>query len=172
MPEVKAPRWVEKNLLIGEKVIAMYSTDRADFYATDKRLLRFSGKSKYRALEYNNLTIQLIKHGLRRIISGVMLFIVGIICIIFGILGYIGPRIYLGGHPTNFNAPFEIVLLFMGIGVFGIVMAFLMQTCYYQIESPDIAKYDMENWRILPYLLFNRQKPHNFAKVIKVLSYI
>jgi len=68
MEHIKVPKWVEEQLLDGEKAVSKISSgsrlNMVDYFATDKRLLRFSGKSDCEVLEYSKASITFKKYGL------------------------------------------------------------------------------------------------------------
>ncbi|MFQ6135082.1 MAG: hypothetical protein ACE5KU_04635, partial [Nitrososphaerales archaeon] len=86
MKSIKIPRWVEERLSEGEKVISKISRGRADYYATDKRLLRFRGKSDCDVLEYDKISITFSKYGLGWKVFRIIAVLFGLLAISLGIL--------------------------------------------------------------------------------------
>lgn len=152
MDNVKVPKWVEQQLSKGEKVISTISTggrlNLADYYATNKRLLRFTGKSNYDVLEFEKTSIILKKYGLGSSILRIFGVLFGLFCISLGILTYVGPTIRTGSTTLNLRAPFSFTLLSCGIGLFVIFIVLWGRYAYYQIECPGFDNKDLKKWRI------------------------
>lgn len=169
MESIEIPKWVEGQLLEGEKVISRLSHGMADYYATDKRLLRFTGKSNCRALEYGKMSITFVRYGLGWSIFRTFSVIFGSLCIGFGILGFIGPTTHSGTTVMHWGAPFEYVLLLWGVGLFCILLPLNSRYAYYQIKGAGLYTQDLKKWQIVR----NRWGAGNvdrFADIVKERS--
>ena len=166
MENIEIPKWVEGQLLEGEKVISRLSHGMADYYATDKRLLRFTGKSNCRALEYGKMSITFVRYGLGWSIFRTFAVIFGLLCIGLGILGFVGPTFYSGTTIYHTQAPFEYVLLFWGIGLFCILVPLNSRYGYYQIKGVGIFTQDLKKWQIVR----NRWGAGNIDRFVKIVK--
>lgn len=159
---IKIPEWVKEHLSQGEQIISEIHVQNTDVYATDKRLLRFTSKSKFDELEYDKISISFKKFGLGAIISRVIAVLFGVFCISLGIFSYVGPKI----GTISWKAPFIYSLLFCGIGLLMILGTLLLPYTYYQVDYPGFSKKDLKNWRIMRNRWF-LGKADRFAEVIK-----
>lgn len=166
MVNIKIPEWVKEHLSQGEQVISEISIRNTDVYATNKRLLRFTSKSKFDVLEYDKASITFTKYGLGTSIFRIFAVLFGLFCISLGIFTYIGPEYQVGTTLYRMKAPFAFSLLFLGIGLIVIVAALWGRYGYYQIEYPDLDKKNLKNWRIMRNRWFSG-KADRFAEIIK-----
>jgi len=162
LADTKIPEWVRDQLSKEEQVISKIHIQNTDVYATDKRLLRFTSKSKFDELQYDKISISFKKFGLSTINSRVFAVLFGVFCISLGILSYVGPKI----GTTSLKAPFIYSLLFCIIGLLTILGTLALPYTYYQIEYPGFSKKDLKNWRIMRNRWFPG-KADRFAEVIK-----
>jgi hypothetical protein len=173
MGNMKIPKWVEEQLLEGEEVISKISSgsrlNMVDYYATDKRLLRFSGKTDYEVLEYDKLSIAFTKYGLATGIFRIFSLLFGLFCISLGILTFVGPTFHTGTSTLRTKAPFEVSLLFCGIGFFVILAAIGGRYGYYQIEEQGVDSKELKKWRI-GRTRWGGGKVDRFAKVVEERS--
>ena len=158
----KIPELVKEHLSEEEQVISKISIRNTDVYATNKRLLRFTSKSKFDELEYDKISISFEKGGLSQIILRIFTMLLGVFCISLGILSYVGPKI----GTISWKAPFIYSLLLCGMGLLLILWMLALPNTYYQIKYPGFSKKDLKNWRIMRNRWFPG-KADRFAGVIK-----
>lgn len=169
MENIKVPEWVKRQLSGEEKVISRLSHGMADYYATDKRLLRFRSKTDYHALEYSQVSINLVKAGTGWSVIRIFTVLFGLLCIGLGTLGFIGPTFHNGTTITHTQAPLEYCFLFWVLGLVMIVLALNFRYAYYQIESPDFDNEDLKKWRIQR-SRWGSAKLDRFARIVKERS--
>lgn len=166
MVNIKIPEWVRKHLSQGEQVISKIFIRNTNVYATNKRLLRFSSKSKFDALNYDKMSIAFKKYGLGTSIFRIFGVLFGVFCVSLGIYTYIGPDIRSGTTLIRMKAPFWVSLFFLGIGLIVIVLTLNGRYGYYQIEHPTLDKKNLKNWKVMRNRWFSG-KADRFAEVVK-----
>lgn len=159
MENIKVPKSVEEKLLEGERVVGKISNGGADFYATDKRLLRFTSASDYWVLEYSQISsIKLTKHVIRLTIFRLLAAILGLYFIAIGINSFI--------DPDMISTPFGAKILLFVIGAAAIIFAIISDVSYYQITAPDFDNKDYRRWRLQQFCLTAR----NVKKFLKLIE--
>lgn len=169
MENIETPNWVKEQLLRGEKVISKLSHGTVDYYATDKRLLRFRSRSDCDVLEYGKMSITFTKYGLGTSIIRAIAVLLGVLIISIGIFSFVGPTFRMNAGVYYTKAPFVYSLLLWVMGLFLIMAVLLGRYAYYRIEGPDFDKKDLKKWRIVR----NRWgggKVDRFAKIVKERS--
>lgn len=168
MNNIGIPKWINEQLLKGEKVISRITVGRRmnliDYCATDKRLLRFRSKTDLDVLEYNKMSITFEKYGVSWHILRGILGVCGILLIVVAILGVGDPTGPYGLSTGKIPPP--IALLFILFGVVFIVIAIISRYGYYQIRSPDINDRELKKWRI-DLTRWGSGKVHRFAKNVE-----
>jgi len=162
---INVSKVVEEKLLPGERVIAQTLAGESDFVATDKRLLRLSAGG-CEALEYAKISAvsYKVQHGKRltsRIVLGVCVAIM--LWIGVGILVAALNRTY---RNLSISEGIVISLLCIGIAGFGLWTMKSLDFGYYQIESQEPGRTDLESWR-LRRPLFAKGRVDAFAKTVK-----
>lgn len=166
MENIEIPKWAKGQLLEGEKVISRLSHGTADYYATDRRLLRFKSKSECDVLEYAKMRITFRKYGLGRSIFRVIAVLIGLLSIGLGVLGFVGPTFHYGTTVMHTQAPLEVSLLLWVVGLFLIVGALNFHYAYYQIEGLGLDNKNLKEWRIVRNR-WGSAKADRFARIVK-----
>ena len=104
MESIKIPDWVKERLSKEEKVISRISAGMGDYYATDKRLLRFRSKSECDVLEYNKMSITFRRYGVGWNTFRIIAVLLGLLTISLGIFSFVGPTFVTGTTITAFSA--------------------------------------------------------------------
>lgn len=145
MGNVSVPPSVQKHLSEGEQVLGKLAGRGADYYATSKRLLRFTSESQYRSLEYADMSVDLVKHGPRVAIGRWVSLVVGLLIIGFGLLFLsVADEASSPGFPGgSYGVAGFICLIGFGLAFLGASL----RTTYYQIRSRGIAESDKE-WQV------------------------
>jgi hypothetical protein len=165
MVDFIVPHWVKDKLLDGEKVISKLSDRSRDYYATDRRLLSFTKKSRCDVLEYPDISITCKRRGCAPEVVRVALIISGIFIVVFGLMGIIlGPVYSLPIGDIEISFLEAIVVLAAGLSVVG--TGVLLNNKYYQIEGKGIGYTDLKKWQIMANL-WSSKKVDAFAKVIQ-----
>lgn len=147
MEKINVPKSVQKHLSAGEEVIGKQSGARGDYYATNKRLLRFTSESRYQALEYPTLSIKKVERlGVIAFLARIVLVLIGLFSVGLGCLMFAGVE----GLTIHGSAmyKFGVSLLFWVVGLGSVALGLFMRTSYYQIQSPGIAEKNRKEWRI------------------------
>lgn len=169
MENINAPNWVKERLTKEERVISRISSGMADYYATDKRLLRFRSKSECDVLEYDKMRITFRKYGLGWDVFRIIAVLLGLLAISLGIFSFVGPTFVTGTTITHTQAPLGISLLFGVIGLFVIIVALHGHYAYYQIGAPGFDNEDLKKWRIVRNR-WGSGKADRFARIVKERS--
>lgn len=165
MVDFTVPHWVKDKLLDSEKVISKLSDRSRDYYATDRRLLSFTKKSRCDVLEYPDISITWKRRGYAFEVARVALILFGIFLAIFGLMGIILGPVY--GSPLGtirINALEAFVILALGL-----LMVYSMasqNSKYYQIEGQGIGDTELKKWQIRGNR-WSSKKVDAFAKVIQ-----
>lgn len=149
MEKINVPKSVQKHLSEGEEVIGKHSSSKGDYYATNKRLLRFTSASRYEALEYPTLFIKKVeRHGvIAASLARIVLVLIGLFCVGLGCLIFAGVEGFTVDGSAMYN--FGVALLFWVVGLGCAASGLFMRTSYYQIQSPAIAEKDRKQWQIV-----------------------
>lgn len=169
MENKHVPKWVKERLAKEERVVSRISSGMADYYATDKRLLKFRSRSEYDVVEYNKMRITFRKYGLGWDIFRILAVLFGLLAISLGILSFVGPTFVTGTTITHTKAPLGVSFLFVVIGLFVITVALHGHYAYYQIESPDFDNEHLKKWRIQR-SRWGSAKLDRFARIVKERS--
>ena len=169
MNDVKIPDWVLTKLSEGERVISQLSHGVYNYYATDKRLVRFKSKSECETLPYDGLSVTFSRYGrgadiIRYI--GIGLCIIIILIAIFQSGDAVDPTAVDEWYRYTGKVPVPLAILFGTLGVIGIPIAFHTRYGYYQIESPNLSSGDLKGWRILRNRWF-AQKIDDFTSTVR-----
>lgn len=169
MENIKAPKSVEAQLSKEERVIGKISSGKADYYATDKRLLRFKSEADYHVLEYPQVSITFMKYGMGWKLFRVFAVLFGLLSFGLGVLGFIGPTTHNGTTTMHWGAPFGVSLLLWVIGLGCIAMGLLLMYAYYQIKAPGIEGKELKRWRIQRHR-WGSANADRFAKIVEERS--
>jgi protein-S-isoprenylcysteine O-methyltransferase Ste14 len=157
---------VQDKLVPGENVIRQLSNGKADFVATDKRLLRFSGKG-FEQLNYTDIAAVNYKtsggkKAATRVLIGVCLLIM------LGITVGIWAAAFSSSVRNVSKLDAVIVtIVAVGIGIVGF-LAMSRDFGFYQIESKQGVITDPGSWRIVrPPAYLGNANVEEFAKTIK-----
>lgn len=158
MESIEVPNWVRQHLADDETVISKYTLGlfslsfgqaaRVSFYATDRRVLRFHGKTGYDSLPYDGLSVTFRGRLIPFVAGGSVLFICGLLLIAFAIFTFIGPEIRTVTTITTTKAP---LLCSCGSCLFGllpIAVAATLPFGYYQFASPTLDDESLKKWRL------------------------
>jgi hypothetical protein len=156
---------VEEKLLPGERVIAKTLAGRSNFVATDNRLLRFSAGG-CEALEYAKISAvsYKVQHG-KRLTSRIVLGVCVVIMLWIGIAILVSALNRTYGN-LSISEGIIISLLCIGIAGFGLWAIKSLDFGYYQFESQELDRTDIESWR-LPRPLFARARVDAFVKTVR-----
>jgi hypothetical protein len=165
MVDFIVPHWVKDKLLDSEKVISKLSDRNRDYYATDRRLLSFTKKSRCDVLEYPGISITCKRRGYAFEVARVVLILIGTFVAVFGLMGIILGPVYGSPFGTiRINALEAIVLLALGLLV--VYAAVSQNNKYYQIEGQGIGDTELKKWQIRGNR-WSGKKVDAFAKVIQ-----
>jgi hypothetical protein len=146
-------------------VIGKISTPKADYYATNKRLLRFTSESRYQALEYPTLSVNKAERlGAMAPIFRIVLVLVGLLSVGLGCLIFAGGEGFSVGGSAMYK--FGVSLLFWVVGLGAVALGFFVRISYYQIQAPGIAEKDRKNWRFSDSFQWSKSA----AKFVEVLK--
>lgn len=165
----RVPKSVEDELMENENIIGKArGISRADFIATDRRVIRFGGlggKSRYSSIEYEKISIKLLRHNMRINIGRVMLAALGFILITMAIVMLWGPTTHDNGTTTNWGGPpaLAVIALIAAAVCFWFVVKFYR---FYQIESPGMHKKELLKWRIQR-PRWGASKEDEFARIVR-----
>jgi hypothetical protein len=165
MVDFIVPHWVKDKLLDNEKVISKLSDRNRDYYATDRRLLSFTKKSRCDILEYPDISITCKRRGHAFEVARVVLILLGIFIAVFGLMGIILGPVY--GSPLGtirINALEAFVLLALGLLVVYTVLS--QNNKYYQIEGQGTGDTELKKWQIKG-SRWSSAKVDAFAKAIQ-----
>jgi len=165
MVDFIVPHWVKDKLLDSEKVISKLSDRSRDYYATDRRLLSFTKKSRYDVLEYPDISITCKRRGYAFEVARVALILFGIFLAVFGLMGIIlGPVYSLAGG--NIRISFLEAIVILALGLFMVYTMASQNNKYYQIEGQGISDTELKKWQIRG-SRWSSTKVDEFAKVIQ-----
>ena len=165
MVDFIVPHWVKDKLLDSENVISKLSDRSRDYYATDRRLLSFTKKSRCDVLEYPDISITCKRRGDASQVARVVLILMGTFVTVFGLMGIIlGPVYSLAGGDIHISFLEAIVVLAAGFLV--VYTGVSLNNKYYQIEGKGIGYTDLKKWQIMANL-WSSKKVDAFAKVIQ-----
>ena len=150
MSDIKIPDWLRGHLQDGETVLAKVSIGMSDVYATDSRLIRFSGKSRSEVLEYDTVSVRFEKFG------GIW-HVARAVLILTGLLAFAIP--FLSGME-----PPTLVCLFFG--PLGVIAGLTYRYGYYQIDSPEFDSRDRRRWRV-GRLRWGAGSVERFARIVE-----
>jgi hypothetical protein len=175
MESIKVPDGVKEQLSEGERVISGLSSwffvGSASFYATDKRLLRFTRKSECDSLPYDGLSV--IKKNLLAVsVIGSFVMVLGGLCLIaMAIVSFIGPEYTRpGGGIYSLKGPPCLSLIACLAGLWaGLVFPSLLPYGAYWIESPHLDKRELRKWRIARYW-FTGRRLDRFVRSIEQMA--
>ncbi|UCB42580.1 MAG: hypothetical protein JSV77_09010 [Dehalococcoidales bacterium] len=151
MNNFKIPDWVKTQLLEGEQVVLRLSQGAYNYYATDRRFLRFKSKSECDALPYDGLSVTFNRYGrgadvIRYIAISLCIFIIWIAIFQHG--NAVDPTAVDEWYRYTGKVPTPLAILFGVLAALGIPWAFHTRYGYYQIDSPNLNR-GPKDWRII-----------------------
>jgi hypothetical protein len=166
LENISVPASVQKHLSEGEEVLGKLSGKGADYYATSKRLLRFTDESHYQPVEYSALSVNSVSLGTPVTIFRVAMVVVGLIIIAFGLLFLsVADEAEAPGFP---GGSFGLVVFFWILGLGCAFIGASVRSSYYQIRAPGIAEGDKQ-WQIGSPLRWARSAD-KFVEILKQRS--
>ena len=161
------PGWVRAQLLDGESVLAKASAGHADYYATDRRLLRFTGKSNCEAVPYSHLSVSLQKYGWGWQIFRLFAVAFSVAVAALGVLVLWGPTI----GDTDYGGPTPIAIAFFVAGGLTLLAVLVYRYRYYQISVWRADRGSSERWCIeRPRFALGNPALDRFAAVLEKRS--
>ena len=133
MVDFKISKWIDNILQDGEKIIGKWW----HYYATNKHLILFHGKTNYRILGYDNISITFEK------IKKPAIYPISMILLAF-ILFF---SLWFANQISSYEIPIWLAFLVL-IGLFTASILEALPNHYYQIRSPDINKDELKKWLI------------------------
>jgi hypothetical protein len=165
MADFIVPHWVKDKLLDSENVISKLSDGSRDYYATDRRLLSFTKKSRFDVLEYPDISITCKRRGDAFQVARVALILSGIFLVVFGLMGIIlGPVYRLPGG--NIRISFLEAFVILALGLLFVYTLVSQNSKYYQIEGQGTGDTELKKWQIKGNR-WSSKKVDAFAKVIQ-----
>ncbi len=143
------PEWVASQLRPEEVVLAHAAASSVDYYATDRRLLRFRGRHDCESVPYQSLSI--VQKGLGLIANAcrVLLLLLGLACAGAAILfGVIGPTIHTGSSVLNTRMPAELACFFLAMGLIALLASVAVVGYQYEIAVIDPRGGVQRRWRL------------------------
>jgi hypothetical protein len=167
MASVAVPGWVRAQLLDGESVLAKASGSFADYYATDRRLLRFTGKSNCEATRYSDVSITLRRHGWGWHLLGLFAVAFSVAVAALGVLMLWGPTI----GDTDYSGPPILALVMFGLAASLVWVTINFAYRYYQISIWREDKGTPDNWRFpRPRFALGNPALDRFAAIVEERS--
>ena len=133
----RAPSWALGHLMAGESVIAAHPAGNVNYIATDRRLLRFTSRSRHDSAPYTDVSITLQRYG-----WGWRLFC--LLVIVFG-LGVAGLGVAALLDP---DAPRAAAAMLFAAAVFALWIGLVGRYGYHQICVWNPEKEGIDKWRI------------------------
>ena len=169
MVSVQTPDWVKEHLSDGEDVISRFSTGIVSYYASDRRVLRFSRKSECDSLPYDQLSITYKSHLSFYVAASLVILVCALCVIAFSILTFVGPDVKSGGTVTITKAPLGFSCGICFAGLWTLAVPVVLPFGYYQFTSPDLDSQALKKFRIGQDLLSGR-KLEKFVEAIEQKS--
>jgi hypothetical protein len=138
------PDWVRAQLLPGEAVLGKTSAGGADYFATDRRLLRFKGKSSCDTAPYGDVSITLQRYGWGWCLFKLFAIVFSLAIIALGVLMLWGPTI----GDTDYGGPPILALVAFGAAALLIWTMINYRFRYYQMNIWRADKGTSEQWLI------------------------
>ncbi len=151
------PSSVAEHLSEEEVVIGKINNAGTDYFATNKRLLRFGlrigSPPDFRTLEYKQMSIVFMKYGgVWNLLRGVLIFI--------AIYALVADITLFDEIPIMGSVAIWLAVLFV------ILSALVFIYGYYQIRAPDIDNNDLRKWR-LPKYRYGSGSTDRFVETVK-----
>jgi len=161
------PGWVSAQLLPGEAVLARTSGGHADYFATDRRLLRFRRKSNCEAVPYSHLSVSLQMYGWGWQIFKLFAVVFSFAVVALGILALWGPTV----GDTDYGGPTPIAIAFFVAGGLTLLAVLVYRYRYYQISVWRADRGSSERWCIeRPRVAIGNAALDRFAAVLEKRS--
>jgi hypothetical protein len=150
--EIQVSSVIQEKLLPEEKVLRKVNSGRAEFVATDKRLLRFSSKG-CEPLEYSQISAVSYNTSARRKLA-VVLIIGFCMLILLGLT--IGIWVSAFDSSVRNVSVMDALIITVVCALIGFVgyLGIKHDYGYYQIESDSYEKTNAKSWRLLRPLAF------------------
>ena len=138
----------------------------AEYYATNRRLLRFTSESQFQSLEYSSLSVNSVSSGWRLSLPMRAFAVVfGLFVAFMGILIRLDSTTGLEGFPGGKTG---LMLFLLVLGLPFVALGVSLQSKCYQIQAPGIAR-DDKAWRIGPFLRWSHSGD-NFIRILRQKS--
>jgi hypothetical protein len=161
------PDWVRAQLLPGEAVLGKTSAGGADYFATDRRLLRFKGKSSCDAAPYGDVSITLQRYGWGWHLVKLFAVVFSLAIIALGVLMLWGPTI----GDTDYGGPPILALVAFGAAALFIWTMINYRFRYYRMNIWRANKGTSDQWLIeRPRFAIGNAALDRFAAVVKERS--
>jgi len=161
------PGWVSAQLLPGEAVLARTSGGHADYFATDRRLLRFRRKSNCEAVPYSHLSLSLQKYEWGWQIFKLFAVVFSFAVVALGILALWGPTV----DDIDYGGPTPIAIFFFVAGGLTLLAVLVYRYRYYQISVWRADRGSSERWCIeRPRIAIGNAALDRFASVLEKRS--
>jgi hypothetical protein len=158
------PGWVSAQLLQGEAVLARTSGGHADYFATDRRLLRFRRKSNCEAVPYSHLSVSLQKYGWGWQIFKLFTVVFSFAVVALGVLVLWGPTV----DDTDYGGQTPIAIAFFVAGGWTFLAVLVYRYRYYQISVCSANRGSSERWCIeRPRVAIGNAALDRFAAVLE-----
>lgn len=143
------PEWVATRLQPKEVVLAHAAASSVDYYATDKRLFRFSGRNDCESVPYESLTIARRSVGMFLNMCRGLLALMGLACTTAAIyFGLVGPTIRTGSMVLHTRMPPTVAYLFLALGLFALFISLAVVGYRYEIAVIDQHGRIQRRWRL------------------------
>jgi hypothetical protein len=162
-----SPDWLGPYLLPGEAVLACLHSMAEDYYATDRRLLRFKSREVGEGIPYERVTITRQSIGLFMNAMRLILLLLSLLLVALGLVfGLLRPVLHAGPTVFNMAMPNDVMAIFLGCGVACLLFSFLLVGYTYEVAVYDTPDKPPRRWR-LPLARVASGETHQFARVLK-----
>ena len=166
MEKISVPKSVQEHLSEGEEVVGKLVSPSAEYYATNRRLLRFTGESQFQSLDYSSLSVNSASSGWRLSWPLRAFAVVFGLCVAFvGVLIRLDSTTGVEGFPGGKTG---LMLVFLVLGLGFVALGASLQSKCYQIQAPGIAR-DDKAWRIGPFFRWSHSGD-NFVRTLREKS--
>jgi len=165
--EIEIPQYVKNRLSDGERVVAkVRGRRRADFIATDRRVIRVGGESDCTSLQYERLTISLRGYGVVANAARIVLAAVGALLVVMAVVMLWGPTTEENGTTTNWGGSPGMAVVALLAAVFCLWLSLVQLFRYYQIEVPGMDGKELKKW-VVDRPRWFASKVDQFAQVVR-----
>jgi len=148
LEKISVPKSVQEHLSEGEEVVGKLVSPSAEYYATNRRLLRFTSESQFQSLEYSSLSVNSVSsRWWLSLPLRAFAVVFGLANAFMGVLIRLDSTTRVEGFPGGKTG---LMLFFLVLGLGIAALGASSQSKCYQIQAPGIAK-DDKSWRIGPF---------------------